>query len=48
MKKKDLLIVVALFALWMAWPIIDRQVIKKHFFRSPPPAAGPVAPAPAD
>ena len=37
MKKKDLLIIIILFALWISWPMIDRHVIKKYFF-----PAGPV------
>lgn len=39
MKKQDIIILVALFALWLSWPIIDRQVIKKYFFHDTAPAA---------
>ena len=35
MKKQDIVILAVLFALWIAWPTIDRQ-IKKHFFHSAP------------
>lgn len=38
MSKKDLLIVIALFAIWISWPVIDRQIVKRHFF----PASTPV------
>ncbi len=38
MSKKDLLIVIALFAIWISWPVIDRQIVKRHFF----PASAPV------
>ncbi|MBU1692977.1 MAG: membrane protein insertase YidC [Verrucomicrobia bacterium] len=38
MKRNDILILVALFALWLAWPMIDREIIKKHFYSSPSPA----------
>ena len=44
MKKQDIIILVALFALWLAWPIIDRQVIKKYFFHD---SAAPAAAEPA-
>ncbi|HOW96530.1 MAG TPA: membrane protein insertase YidC [Kiritimatiellia bacterium] len=47
MKRNDILILVALFALWLAWPALDRHVIKKYFFPAPPPAAVEEAP-PAD
>ena len=54
MKRNDILILVALFALWLAWPAFDRHIIKKYFFHAPPPAlteavpegAGPVAEPP--
>ena len=36
MNKKDLAIIVVLFALMMLWPIFDRQVVKKHFFADKP------------
>ena len=39
MKKNDILILVALFGLWLAWPLLDRHVIKKYFFHTPPPSA---------
>ena len=39
MKKQDIIILVILLALWMAWPQLDRQ-IKKRFF---PPAPVPEA-----
>ncbi|OQW96866.1 MAG: hypothetical protein BWK77_03390 [Verrucomicrobia bacterium A1] len=32
MKKQDLIVVVALIALWLAWPTVDRLVIRKYFF----------------
>ncbi|MBP7828476.1 MAG: membrane protein insertase YidC [Kiritimatiellae bacterium] len=47
MKRNDILILVALFALWLAWPSFDRHVIRKYFFPAPPPAAVEEAP-PAD
>ncbi len=40
MTRRDIVIIVLLFALWMAWPIIDRRVVKRYFFPAPPaPAA---------
>ena len=46
MKKQDIAIRVALVALWMAWPFIDRTIIKKHFFpNTAKPAAATNAPA---
>ena len=47
MKRNDILILVALFALWLAWPMLDRHVIKKYFFHSPPPPAEVAAESPA-
>lgn len=49
MKKQDIVILAVLFAMWIAWPSLDRQ-IKKHFFHSAPApvaeqAATPVEPA---
>lgn len=43
MTRKDLVIVALLFALWMAWPVIDRHVIKRYFFPSPPAPPTPEA-----
>ncbi len=52
MSKKDLLIVIALFALWISWPILDRHVIRRYFFPAPPPgeavAAAEEAAAPVE
>ncbi len=45
MKKQDLLIIILLFGLWMAWPVIDRQVVKKFFPAREVPAAAEI-PAP--
>lgn len=42
MSRRDIVIVVLLFALWMAWPYLDRHVIKPLFFPSPPIAERPV------
>lgn len=36
MNKKDILILVALFALWLLWAPIDRLIIKPLFFPDPP------------
>ncbi len=37
--------IAALVALWLAWPFLDRHVIKKYFFHNTPaPAAVPAAP----
>lgn len=41
MTRKDIIIVALLFALWIAWPLIDRQVIKRYFFPAPPPTPSP-------
>ena len=46
MKRNDILILVALFALWMAWPFIDRQIIKKHFYPSAAPTPAETASEP--
>ncbi len=35
MKLKDIIILVVLFGLWMAWPTIDRQIIRKRIFKQP-------------
>jgi YidC/Oxa1 family membrane protein insertase len=43
MTRKDLIIVALLFALWIAWPVIDRQIIKRYFFPVPPAQATPEA-----
>ncbi len=53
MNKKDLPVIVLLFALMILWPIVDRHVIKKHFFANTPapktetvqPESLPVEPA---
>lgn len=47
MKKKDLAIVVALIALWMAWPWVDRKIIKPLFPARPPAPAVVSEPEPA-
>ncbi len=39
MKKQDFLIIALLFALWLAWPFIDREIIRKYFFPRPPAPA---------
>jgi len=39
MKKQDLLIIAVLFGLWILWPTIDREIIKKYFY---PQSAVPV------
>ena len=56
MKKQDIVILAVLFALWIAWPTVDRQ-LKKRFFKTAPatvaeqtvqaeePAQAPAAPA---
>ena len=53
MNKKDLPVIVLLFALMILWPIVDRQVIKKYFYANAPsqkaktvqPESAPVEPA---
>lgn len=42
MKRNDVIILLLLFALWLAWPAIDRRVIKPLFFPRPPAADLPV------
>ncbi len=37
MKKQDIVILAVLFALWIAWPTVDRQ-LKKRFFKTAPAA----------
>ena len=45
MNKKDVPVIVLLFALMILWPIVDRQVIKKHFFAdTSSPKTGAVQP----
>ncbi len=56
MKKQDIVLLAVLFALWIAWPTVDRQ-LKKRFFKTAPatvaeqtvqaekPAQAPAAPA---
>ncbi len=45
MKKQDIAIIAVLIALWMAWPIIDRQIIRKYIFKNPPVPAQAKTPA---
>ena len=49
MKKQDIIILAALFALWLAWPVVDRKIIKPNFFKESavPEAVEPDAEAPA-
>lgn len=47
MKKQDIAILAVLFALWIAWPSVDR-VIKKRFFHSTPVAAAEQAVTPVE
>ncbi len=47
MKKQDIVILAVLFALWIAWPSLDRQ-IKKHFFHSAPAPVAEQAEMPAE
>ena len=49
MKKQDIIILAALFALWLAWPVVDRKIIKPNFFKesAAPEAVEPAAPAPS-
>ncbi|MCX6995629.1 MAG: membrane protein insertase YidC, partial [Kiritimatiellaeota bacterium] len=47
MKKQDIAMIVAMVALLMAWPIIDRNIVQKYFFpRHPAPAGTATAPTP--
>ena len=39
MKKQDIAILAVLFALWIAWPTVDRQIKKRFFHNTPAPAA---------
>jgi YidC/Oxa1 family membrane protein insertase len=43
MKKQDIAILAVLFALWIAWPTIDRQIKKRFFHSTPAPVAEQVA-----
>lgn len=43
MKKQDIAILAVLFALWIAWPTVDRQIKKRFFHSTPVPAAEQVA-----
>ena len=51
MKKQDLVILAILFALWIAWPSVDRQLKKRFFHSAPAPVAeqtaAPEPPTPA-
>lgn len=44
MSKRDLIIVVILFALWISWPMIDRQIVKRYFFPAGPAPVETVSP----
>jgi len=39
MKKQDIVILAVLFGLWIAWPMVDRQIKKRFFHSAPAPAA---------